>query len=542
MTTRTATTSRFAGTWMLVRFNLRRDRVKFPAWVLGITLMVVYFTNALPLLYGSEEEMAETASAFLTGPVVSLFGGPGYGLDELTYPRFFVGIYGLYVLLMAALMTILMVSRHTRVEEQMGRAELVRANVVGRRAPLTAALVVTAGADVVLGILIAVVMVGKGYAAAGSLLFGAAVAAVGLTFIGIAAITAQVSEFSKTAAGLSGIAIGAAYAIRTAGDAIREHGSLLSWFSPLAWSQQTRSFVDERWWPLLISVVFAVVAVGVGYALAERRDLGAGLFRVRSGPARAAGWLDSPLAVAYRLQRGSIIGWTAALVVWGFGNGIIVEPIVDGLRKLSTDVLAIFSGDGAASLIDGYLAAMGLYNAALVAVFVVLGVVGLRSEEYRGRAEPVLSTATSRWDWLGSHLTVLALGSSFLLAVTGLAMGIGAAIGMGQAEMVWEVTAGHLVFIPAILVILTIAGLLYGLAPRALGATWIVVAYGFFMGFWAKLWDLPQWVHDLSPMEHIPGIPGEALVLTPLLVLMALAAALAWAAARAFRSRDLIGT
>ena len=542
MTTRTISASPFTGTWALIRFDLRRDRVKFPAWVLGLTVMVIYFTTALPLLYGSEEEMAEAAGAFLTGPVVSLFGGPGYGFEDLTFPRFFVGLYGLYVLIMAALMSILMISRHTRVEEQAGRAELVQANVVGRRAPLTAALAVTVMANVALGILIGIVLVGQGYEAAGSFLFGAGVTAIGLAFTGVAAATVQLSEFSRTASGLAGIILGVAYGVRVAGDAIQEHGSALSWFSPLAWSQQTRPFVDERWWPLLLPIAFAIVTIGTGYALARRRDLGAGLYGVRPGPAQAARWIDSPLALAYRLHRGSILGWSAALLVWGFGNGIIVEPIVDGLGELSTDVLAIFGGDAAGGIIDGYLATMGVYNATVIAIFVVLGVSGLRAEEYGGRTEPVLATATSRWSWLGSHMAVLAIGSTVLLSVTGLGMGLGAAAGMGESQLIWDVTAGHLAFVPAILVIAAIAGLLYGIAPGAVGAAWVAVVYGFFMGFFAPLWDLPQWVLNLSPFEHVPAIPQESFVATPLILLTIVAAAIAAAAASAFRSRDLTST
>ena len=531
--------ARFNGTLRLVRFNLRRDRIKFPAWVLGISFMVVYFTSALPVLFGGEEELAESAGGFLTGPVVALFGGPGYGFDELTYPRFFVGIYGLYILVMAATMNILMISRHTRAEEQTGRAELVRANVVGRMAQLSSALLVTVAANVAVSTLIGLVLISKGYQAADSLLFGAGVGAVGFAFAGVAAVTVQLTEFSRSASGLAGVVLGSAYAIRTAGDAIGEHGSTLSWFSPLAWSQQTRTFVDGRWWPLLLSLAFASVTIGVGYALAARRDFGAGLLPARSGSPVAASWLGSPLALAFRLQRGTILGWGLFLVAWGYGNGAIVEPVADGLQGMSPEVLAIFGGD-AGSIIDGYLARMSFYNAAVISVFIVLGGHFIRSEEYGGRTEPILATATSRSAWLGSNLLVVAIGSAVLLAVTGLAMGLGSAVAMGESDLVWSVTASHLAFIPGLFVILGIAGVLYGMVPGAVGVTWVVVAYVFVMGFFAPLWDLPQWVLNLSPLEHVPGIPLEDLVLTPLVLLTLTSVVLAMGALVSFRQRDLV--
>lgn len=524
----------------MVRFNLRRDRVKFPAWVLGITFMVVYFTTALPILFGGEEGLSETAGGFLTQGVVAIFGGPGYGMDDLTFPRLFVGVYGLYTIILAALMSMLMVSRHTRAEEQSGRAELVRASLVGRMAPLTGAVIATALANVLLSVLVGAVLVGQGYETADSFLFGASVGAAGLAFAGVTAVTVQLTEFSRTASGLAGVALGAAYVIRMAGDSFQEGGNVLSWFSPLAWSQQTRAFVDGRWWPLLLSVAFAAATVAVGYALAKRRDFGAGLIRARPGPARAAAWLNSPLAVAFRLQRGAIIAWTAILVVWGYGNGAIVEPVVDGLQDVSTDVLAIFGGaESGTILTNGYLATMGVYNATLIAVFVVLGLLNVRSEEFDGRTEPVLATATSRWAWFGSHLAVLSIGSVLLLAVAGLSMGLGAAIGMGQPEILWDVTASHLAFAPAILVILAIAGLLYGSVPDATGAVWAVVIYSFFMGFFAPVMDLPQWIINVSPMEHVPGIPLEEFAVTPLLVLTAIALTVGAASLISFRNRDL---
>jgi ABC-2 type transport system permease protein len=228
------------GTWRLVRLVLRRDRVKLPAWLLGMTLFIFYFNSALPVIAPTEEDLV-AFSQFIAGPVGAVLSGPGYGFDTaLSYRVFFVGAYGLYFLLAAALMNILLVSRHTRVEEQSGRAELVRASAVGRNAPLTATLVVALLADVVLALLLGAATMSFGYPAHGSLLFGAGVGAAGLAFAGVAALTMQITEYSRAASGLAGAVLGAFYVVRAAGDSLEAQGSALSWVSPLAWSQQTR--------------------------------------------------------------------------------------------------------------------------------------------------------------------------------------------------------------------------------------------------------------------------------------------------------------
>jgi ABC-2 type transport system permease protein len=526
-----------AGTGALIRFMLRRDRIKLPSWLLGITVFVLYYGAALPQLYETQEDL-EVVTQFAEGAVGALIAGPGYGLDEPAIESVIVGIYGLYFLLIAAIMNILLVSRHTRVEEQTGRAELVRASVVGRHAQLTATLIVAIGANVLLSFLIAGAMAGADLDTSDALLFGASIGAVGLVWAGITALTVQVTEYSRAASGLAGAALGAAYVIRAAGDMLEEGGSVLSWFSPLAWSQQTRAYVDGRWWPLALSVAFAAAAAAVGYALSGRRDVGAGLVAARRGSPEAAPWLSSPRAFAFRLHRASLIGWGAALVAMGAVYGSITQPIVDAYEDLPDQMVDVLGGDPT-RMLDGYVSTMALFDAILVAIFVILGVQSMRGEETKGRAEPVLATATSRWAWLGSHVTVLAAGAAGLLLLVGLALGAATAISVGDGAYVWDTTAAHLVYIPAILILLGVAALLFGVLPRAIGATWAVLGFALIVGFFGPIMDLPQWVHNLSPLEHIARLPLDDVVWVPLLIITVLAAGLIALGLYAFRRRDL---
>jgi ABC-2 type transport system permease protein len=528
-----------SGTWRLVRFLLRRDRVKLPAWVLGITVFVFYFNTALPTIAPSEDDLAAFRQ-FADGPVGALLAGPGYGFDaDLTYRVFFVGTYGLYFLLAAALMNILLVTRHTRVEEQTGRAELVRASVIGRNAPLTATLVVAALANVALAALIGAATASFGYPVHGSLLFGAGVGAVGLAFAGVTAVTVQVTEYSRAAAGLAGAVLGAAYLVRAAGDSLVAHGSLLSWFSPLAWSQQTRAFVDERWWPLLLSLGFAAVTAAVGFRLAGRRDIGAALRAQRPGPAGAAPWLRSPAMLALRLQRASLLGWGAALALLGLSYGALVGPMTETFTELSTEFAAIIGGGQ--DLLNGYLSFMAIYHVALVGVFAILAVQGLRAEETKGRAEPVLATAVSRTRWFATYLAVAAAGAAALLAVAGLAFGLGAAISLGDAGRVAELTVAHLARLPEVLVFMAVAALLYGLVPRAVPLSWAVLVYAVLLTFFGPLLDLPAALYNLSPLDHIGRLPLDDFSAAPAVVLTAVAAVAVAAGLGAYRRRDLAG-
>lgn len=525
-----------AGTGTLVRFMLRRDRIRLPAWLLSITLIMFYYAAALPEVFGDN---VASFGLFMQGPVGALLGGPGYGSDAVTLERVIVGIYGLYFLLAAGLMNLLLICRHTRAEEQTGRSELVRASVVGRHAPLTAALVVAVLANLLLTLLLAGAMAANFGGEA--LLFAASVGAVGLVFAGVTAVTVQITEYSRAAAGLAGAVLGASYVIRAAGDMIATDpsGSVLSWLSPVAWSQQTRAYVDGRWWPLLLSLGLTAVLVGIGYALSTRRDLGAGLVAARRGRATAAGWLRSPLAFALRLQRASILWWGFGLLAGAMLYGIITEQIVEAYASTDNpDVINMLGGD-AANLLKGYMSVIALVNTLLVAAFVILGLHSVRGEEGRGRAEPVLATAVARHTYLGSYVAVLAGGAIALLLVVGFGFGAAVAWSVGDSSYLWELTLAHLAHVPEVLLFLGLAAVLFGWLPRLLGLSWAVFAYAMFFGFFGPLLNPPHWVYNLSPVEHVGRAPLEPYAWTPALVLVAIAAVLVALGLVGFGRRDL---
>ncbi len=524
------------GTGMLTRFVLRRDRITLPAWLLGSTLLLSFFVAVvLPGLAGSDEQLLDLRR-IMEGTTGALLG-PGYGRDDITIEVYVTSVYGLFFFVLAALMSMQLVTRHTRAAEQDGRAELLRAGVVGRHAQLTAALVVAVCANVLLALLLAGVMIVNGYDGGPGLLFGASVGAVGLVFAGIAALTVQVTEYSRAATGMAGAVLGMAWVIRAVGDMTRDYGGPLSWFSPLAWSHQTRPYVEARWWPLLLSLSLAAGAAATGYGLSARRDVGAGLVAVRAGSPVAAPWLRSPLALVFRLQRGSLIAWTVALVACGLVLGGIGEQVADP-DDMSDSRLEMFGGSPD-TLFDGYLGMMTLLIAFVAGIMVILAVQAMRAEETSGRAEPVLAAATSRFAWVGSHLAVVAVGLVGLLLVAGLATGVGAAIASGEGSYVAEVTAAHLAHAPSLLVVLGVATLLYGVGPKAIGATWAVLGYGLFVGLFGAVMDLPSWMRNLSPMDHGGLPPLDSVSWPALLILLVLAAGLMAAGLAGFGRRDL---
>jgi ABC-2 type transport system permease protein len=518
------------GTGILLRLALRRDRVKLPAWTLIVALFVPYFSTVAARTNPTPEALQNTM-AMMDVPMLRLFTGPAFGTEDLTVQRYLIAVYFVEFLLGAALMNILLIARHTRAEEQSGRAELIRAAVVGRHASLTAALLLAVTTNVVLAVLLTATAISAGLPAGSALLFAAATAATGLVFAAVTAVSAQLTEHSRAAAGIAGGVLGVVWVIRAVGAVQDTTGGWLTWLSPMGWSQLTRVLADERWWPLGLSIVLAAGLVTAAYALAARRDLGAGIVASRPGPASAPDWLRSPATLALRLQRSSILWWGGSLLAGGLVFGGLAGAMREGI---ATE----FLGTGP-DVLSGYLSLMAVGTSFVVGIFTILAVARMRTEEICGRVSPLLTTPTSRWAWLGSSLLVTATAAVTLLALSGLAMGTSAALALGDGGYVGEITAAILVRAPEILLLLALATALFGFAPKAITAAWAVLAYGGFIRFWAT--DLPAWLKALSLFDHIPRMPIEQFALTPVATLIVLAASVALLGLYGFRRRDLDG-
>ena len=318
----------FAGTGTLVRLALRRDRIMLPVWILVFVVSAAGSAQASIELYPDVASRVEAAETTNSSPaLVSLYGRiwDPTSLGELSL--FKLTCFGA---LLVGLLAAMIVVRHTRTEEESGRLELLSAGVLGRYAALTAALIVSAGTVIVLGLVTALSLIGVGLPTAGSLAFGLTWIAAGLAFAGVAAVTAQLTENARTANGFTAIVLGVSYVLRALGDSATDGGSRwVSWLSPIGWAQQIRPFAGDRWLVALAPLALMVLLVAGAFALIRRRDIGAGLVRPRPGPATASASLRSPLALAWRLHRGSLYAWAFAFLLLGLLVGNIASN-VDG--------------------------------------------------------------------------------------------------------------------------------------------------------------------------------------------------------------------
>ncbi|TDS86745.1 ABC-2 type transport system permease protein [Nesterenkonia aurantiaca] len=505
-----------AGTGVLLRFMLRQDRVRLSLWVLGIGLMSFYVANAVQALVTDEAELAQMAGLF-ADPVGRLMTGPAYGMESPTFERFYAAGYVLFIYILTALMSIFTVVRHTRAEEASGRAELLRADVLGRHATLTAALLLVLLANAAAAMLVLLGALSGGFAQEGSLLVAGSGAAIGLLFAAVAALAAQLTETSRAASGLTGALLGLAYLIRMVGDMAAVQGTALSWFSPLGWSQQTAPYVEDRWWPLLLCLALAAAAVLGAFGLSTRRDLGAGLLPSRLGRAQARPRLTTPLGVATHTLRGGLRGWGAAVILCGALFGSYAQSMVDTAASLPEEFRSFFAGE---TVLLGYLAYMAMFLALFVAAAGVGGIQQLRGEEKHGRAELLLSAPLSRTRWLGAHLTVLLGGLGIMLSFTGLATAAAAVAVLQDDPAAYfnDILWASLHQGPAVLAVVGLTLAAYGWVPRFAGLLgWLLLGYAAVMTNFGPLLDLPTVFSELNVFGHLAQYPVEAVRWSPVL-------------------------
>ncbi|NDL60035.1 ABC transporter permease [Phytoactinopolyspora mesophila] len=525
----------FAGTGTLVRFILRRDRVRIPVWIAAIVGSLAGVAQSYSDTYPTQADL-DSRSELADNPIFIAFNGPGYGLDNYTFGAM-VANESLYIaVILVALMSTFLVIRHTRAEEESGRAELVRSGVVGRHAATASTLLVVAALNLVVGLLTAAALSSLDRLdGAGSLTYAMSMAAAGLVFMAVATMAAQVTEYARGAVGVGVAVLGATYLVRAVGD-VSETG--LSWVSPFAWSLETRAFVDERWWPLLLSLALTIVLVTGAMALSVRRDVGAGLVPPRPGPPLASNWLVHPLGLAFRLQRAGLVAWAVGLAVLGAAFG----PMVEDVEEFAADneqVQEIFVRAGDTTFVESFLSTVTAMMALIATGFAIQSALRVRAEEISGRAEPLLTTALTRTRWGAGYLVVAMAGSAMVMLTGSLALGVTASVTQADTSLWLELFAGGLVQVPAMWVVIGVAFALFGLAPRLAQAAWLLLAYGVVVDLMGPALGMPDVAHNLSPFGHVPRIPGDAFTATPMLILMVLAAALLSAGLAGFRRRDV---
>lgn len=534
------------GTLRLLRLAGRRERVRIPVWIAGLSALLAAQAAGNAETYATQAERTSAAVVLAANPALRMLRGPAADTSAgalLASDAFWI------LAILTALLSAFTVVRHTRHEEETGRGELVGAAPVGSHAGLVAALVLGALTNLLLAGALALTLLTSGLPADGALAFGTALGATGLVFVGVGGVVAQLSPSARAASSMSVVAVGVAYLLRASGDALGElsHDGLTatsawpSWLSPIGWAQQVKAFAENTWWPLGLSVLAFAVTGAAAAVLLGRRDFGQGMLPPRLGPPTASTGLLGPLGMAWRMQRGPLAGWCAGMIVLAAVLGSVGRQIDDlSSNPEFVDLLARL-GATSQTIADTYFAAVTTLTGAIIACYPAQTVLRLASEEADGRLEPVLATAVERIRWLLAHLTITTISILGLLTAAGATTGLVHGLSTGDLPtQVTSLTAAALAQGPAILTLAGLAVAIFATIPRwATATTWATLTAALLLGPLGEALGLPDGLRDISPFTHAPAAPAQDITAGPLLALTALAVALTAAGAVAFHRRDL---
>lgn len=523
----------FAQFGKYLRFICRRERIISPVWIIILVALSVMFAALYPALLPSQAEITNMA-VMMSAPSMTAMMGNVYGFDNLTQASVMTQECLVWFLIAIAIMNIYLVNRHTRVDEELGRLEMFRALPVGRQSGNLSTIIFALAANALIAILSALGLMALnigGTDASGAFAYGFAIGAVGFLFAGITLLLAQIFSTSHGVTGLSMALLGVFYIMRALGD-VRDNA--LSYISPLGLALKVEAFYADKAYPIIIIIAEGIVLCAAALIIGAIRDHGAGVVPARKGRAHASVFLRTPFGLAWRILKGTVIGWGVTMLLLGASYGSVCQQLNDLIAN-NEIMKQIIGADAGSVLLDNYVAMIFVIMSMVCAVPVVLSALKIRSEEKRGRLEQIFAKPVQKVKF---YLNFILIGvfESIIMEVC-LSIGMGAASG-GRLNIPDLLKAG-LTYLPAIWAFASIAVFLTGLLPKLSGLVWAMFGYTFIILYFGRLMDVPEWAMRITPFGNIPQLPLQEFTIVPLIVLSIIAVLLCAIGVTAFLRRDI---
>jgi ABC-2 type transport system permease protein len=500
--------NRFAA---LYRQRLHRDGLQLSLWIVGTALLASAAYAGVQDSFGSEQDRQMLLVAAIANPVILLFRGLPSGADEGAFIAFLIVPF---LCMLAAFMSSFLAVRHTRAEEESGRAELVGATPAGRMLPTVVTLVHGLVANLALSVLAALALIAAGLDAGGSFVLGSAAGVVGVFFLGVGLVAAQLMRTSRGANTVAVTVLLSTYLLAGIGNALgtpsddlqRMESSWLTWLSPFGWAENARPFADDNLWPLVLCKLVGLALAATAIVLQSRRDIGSAFVAERVGRADAHPALSSTTALVWRLSAGSIVGWSIGAAISGLlatTLASVVEEVGAENPAIEAILAQITSQQG--SIAQGLLTTFFVMIGILAACAAVQTITRARQEETHGTAEPVLATPIDRVRWLADFVVVGFAAIVIILAAGVAAASLGILANDGDPDLYRGAITVALGQVVAALVFLVVTALVFVVAPRwTIPAGWTLVLLAAVIGLFGPIFGMPESLTWLSPVAAAP--------------------------------------
>jgi len=515
---------------------IKRDRIISAIWLLALAAFAYLLAALYPSLFPDELSMHGIIATTNTPPMIAMMG-PVYGIDSINIAILMSQECLIWFAIAVIVMNIFFVNRYTRVDEELGRHEMLVALPVGRLTNSISIVFLSFLLNLLVAGFIAFLTLASGIEGVnlcGALVYGFSIGMQGFVFAMITLLAAQLFSTARDSMGVAFALMGISYLLRAYGDMNNHWLSLLS---PMGLGLKVEAFYANNAIPIFLLFAEAMVLAGVALWVNAHRDSGAGIFPARKGKADASRFLQTPLGFAWRLSRNGFYAWAIGIFAIGASYASVIGELDNFVEGNDMIKLMLQGNGGTAQLVDAFIALLNGLFALLIAIPVINCINRIRNEEKRGRLELIAATAVSPKKIMGNFI-IIAVFETVVLTFLG-AFGLYAAAASSGLVAFHEILKSALVYLPALFVMLSFAAFLVGLFPKFTSLIWVLFGYSFIIFYFGKLFNVPDFFVKLSPFGHIPQLPVQEFSATPLIIMTAIACFFCTLGVHYFNKRDL---
>jgi ABC-2 type transport system permease protein len=429
--------------------------------------------------------------------------------------------------------------RIIRGEEEAGRWDALLSGRMSLAETVSRHLSVLAVAPVLAGTATAAAMIAADAGAAGAVVHGLGMAAVGLFFVGVGGVAAQVFPSRSAASGAAVAVLVVGLLVRMGGDGVAAL-AWVRWWSPFGLVALTRPYEANRGLPVTVLAIAAAALYTLAVRLAARRDVGGAILAPSTGRTARRALLGSVGAFAVRRTLRPLVGWSIAIGAYFGLIGLIARSLTDFLTSNPQfAALAAQAGFPELGTVEGYAATLSALLAIPAGVFVAVRLATVAADEAERRLALLLAAPVTRVRLLVAETAAAGGGAVVLMTVAGTATWAGTAT-VGAGLPLGAALAGAWNVLPIVLLCLGAAVLALGWAPRAVSAVGVLPAVGGFL--WhvlAMSVEAPTWVDGVSPFAHLAAVPVTTPDWPAAVVMTGIAGVCAIAGAIGYRHRDV---
>lgn len=532
--------TQFAQTGLLLKQNLKRDRLKIISWLIILAGIFIAVAAKFENIYGTTKEIEVISQTLRTKGMVSIMGTiPSGQLNTaIVFSREMAIFWALFLIIFNSMIAV----GSSRRQEESGLTEMILGgHSVGRAAPLTAAALEIFIVNLVFSLLTALGLMAAnmpGSENSGNWLFAFTLGGIGFVFGLLALLFSQLSADSHTVSIYAYAFLAISYLARMITDVLNTN---YTWFSPLGWIEKVGFYTKNRFLPLWLMAILSGITLLLTFSLSSKRDLGAGLFQLGQGKSRSR-LLKGPISLLLWQERNTSLIWIIGMALLGGSYGSIFNNF--GKIADQTPVVQKVLGQGAVHQMEkqqllGFVGVLGIVFGLLSTVAGTLIVNRIYKEEHSSRLHNVLAKAISRTHLLAAYTVYAFIFSSLLLFI---ALMTTMAIGNSTLDTALDIDYFLRVFyavVPISWLFLSLMVFLIGTFTRLKSIVWFYLIFSFMISYLGPLANLPKWAMKLSPFYWIKGVPLHTIDFTPLTVLFVLSFVLLLIGFIGYNKRDI---